>query len=190
MESLLPSSPPSEPDPEDEIKRLIGEVAKRHKILVAHDDPSFLFLTLLELVSSRHLEKSDGILAMRGEALLDALERAAGAAKTTGEQLITAAADYVAKQTRSSVAELTEALTRAAAAERAKIDLTAKDARRVLWVSSCAAVAVLSILIGVAIGTWLAPDMTERVFRCLSFTIESAPPPSCGDCQSLAAVLN
>ena len=166
MESLLRSLPPPEPEPEDETKRLIGEIAKRHKMVVAHDDPVFVFLTLLELVASRHLEKSDGLLQTRGEALLDALERAAGAAKTTGEQLITAAADYVAKQTRSSMSEFSEALTRGAAAERAKIDLTAGYARRVLFLSACATVAVFSIVIGIAIGTWLAPDTAERFFRC------------------------
>ncbi|MBI4723990.1 MAG: hypothetical protein HY765_03040 [Rhodomicrobium sp.] len=169
MDSLLPSLP-SEPGNAQEIERLIGEIAKRHKIILAPGDPLFVVLTLLELVTGRYLEKEDVILQAQREASAGAMERAAGSAKMTAEGLITAAADYVAKTSRSSAGELTEALTRAAAAERARIDLAAKDARRLLWTGSIVLAVLFSILAGIAIGTWLAPDAKDRLLHCPSFT--------------------
>src|SRR5258706_317985 len=168
MDNLLPSLP-SQSDQDEEIQRLVGEVAKRHKIIVAPNDPLFVYLTLLELVLARHLDKSDSILQSHRDAYLDAMDRAAASAKETGTQLITAAADYVSKQARASIGDLSEALTRSAAAERAKIDLAARDARRVLWLGSCVLAAVFSILVGIAIGTWLAPAAKDRILLCPSF---------------------
>ncbi|MBJ7532579.1 hypothetical protein JDN40_00265, partial [Rhodomicrobium vannielii ATCC 17100] len=158
-----------------EIHRLIGKVAKRHRIILAPGDPLFVVLTLLELVTDRYLEKADAILTAERDASLDAMERAAASAKTTGEGLITAAADYVAKTVRSSTAELTDALTSAAAAERAKIELAAKDGRRVVWIGATLLAILFSILTGIAIGIWLAPDANGRFLNCpISEKIASA----------------
>ncbi|MFT4080214.1 hypothetical protein [Rhodomicrobium sp.] len=165
MDSFPPSSP-SEPDREAEIHRLIGEVAKRHRIILAPGDPLFVVLTLLELVTDRYLEKADAILKAERDASLDAMERAAASAKTSGEGLITAAADYVAKTVRSSTVELTDALSGTAAAERARIELTARDARRVTWLGSIVLAILFSILTGIAIGIWLAPDANGRFLHC------------------------
>ncbi len=165
MDSLPPSLP-TEPGTAEEIHRLIGEIAKRHKIIMAPGDPLFVVLTLLELVTGRYLEKADLILQAQREASVGAMERAAASAKITAEGLITAAADYVAKISRSSVGELTEALTRTAVAERAKIDLAAKDARRVLWFGSTVLAVLFSILAGIVIGAWLAPEAKDRPLHC------------------------
>jgi len=170
MDSFPPSSP-SEPDPEAEIHRLIGEVAKRHRIILAPGDPLFVVLTLLELVTDRYLEKADAILKAERDTSLDAMERAAASAKTTGEGLITAAADYVAKTVRSSTVELTDALSGTAAAERAKIELAAKDGRRAVWIGATLLAVLLSILIGIAIGAWLAPEVKDRGLRSPAVTL-------------------
>ena len=168
MDSSPPSSP-SEPGSAEEIHRLIGEVAKRHKIILAPGDPLFVVLTLLELVTGRYLEKADAILKAERETSLEATERAAASAKTTAEGIITAAAEYVAKTSRSSMGELTEALTSAAAAERAKIELAAKEGRRVVWIGATLLAILFSILIGIAIGGWLTPEAKDRFFHCTSF---------------------
>ena len=78
MESLAPPFP-SEPDPDEEIRRIIGEVAKRHKIVVGPDDPTLAVLTMLELVAGRYLERADAMLQTQREGMLGAMERAAGA---------------------------------------------------------------------------------------------------------------
>ena len=66
------------------------------------------------------------------------------------------------------IGDLSEAVTRAAAAERAKIDLAAKAAKRLLWLGSCVLAALFSILIGIAIGSWLAPWGQDRILHCPS----------------------
>ena len=69
MDSFPPSLP-SEPGSAEEIHRLIGEVAKRHRIILAPGDPLFVMLTLLELVTGRYLEKADAILKAERESSL------------------------------------------------------------------------------------------------------------------------
>ena len=175
MDSSLPSS---SSDPAEEIQRLIGEVAKRHRIILAPGDPLFVILTLLELVTGRYLEKADAILKAERETSLEAMERAAALAKTTAEGIITAAADYVAKTSRSSMGELTEALTSAVATERAKVELAAKDARRLVWLGSIVLAILFSIVIGIAIGSWLAPEVKDRLLHCPGFAVTLTTPSS------------
>ncbi len=175
MDSLSPS-PASGPDEAQEIQRLIGEVAKRHKIVLTADEPVFVVLTIFKLVIERYLEKADQLLTSQREASVAVIERAAAAAKGQAEVLITSAADYVAKQVKGSMAELSEALTKEAAAERARIDAAARNARRALWAASAVLSVLLSILIGMVIGTWLAPEVRERVWRCPGLAASGAAP--------------
>jgi hypothetical protein len=61
----MDSFPPSfavDPDPTGEIQRLIGEVAKRHKIVMGPQDPALAAITMLELVLGRYLERTDAML--------------------------------------------------------------------------------------------------------------------------------
>jgi hypothetical protein len=167
----FPASLPSEPDSGDEVRELIGEVAKRHNLVLAPGDPLFVVLTIIEVAAGRFLEKGAAILATEREASLVAMQRAAAASKAQAESLITAAAEYVAKTTRAANAELAVALTGAAAAERARVDVAAKDARRLLWAGSIVLAIVFAIVTGIAIGTWLTPEAKEPVLRCPSFTI-------------------
>ena len=175
MDSLSPS-PLSGADEAQEIQRLIGEVAKRHKIVLTDDEPVFVVLTIFKLVTERYLEKADQLLTSQREASVAVIERAAAAAKGQGEVLITSAADYVAKQVRGSMAELSEALTREAAAERARIEAAARNARRALWAGWVVLSVLFSIVIGTVIGVWLAPEVKERVWRCPGLAASGAAP--------------
>ena len=165
MDSFPPLSP-AEPDPAGEIRRLVGEIARRHGIVVAPDDPLFVVLTMLELVAGRDLEKTEDSLRVQREAWIGALDQAEARARAAAEGLITAAAQYVATTTRAPLAEYVEAIKAAAAVEWAKIDAAAaemraeaKKARWVLWGSAIALAVLSAILIGTAIGAWLAPDV-------------------------------
>ena len=160
--------PPQESG-EDEVRRLIGEIAKRHNLVLGQGDPLFVVLTIFEAAAARFLEKGSGVLASEREASLAALERAAAASKEQAASLITAAAEYIAKTTRSANEELAAALTGAAAAERTRIDMAAKDARRLLWGGSLVLAVIAAIVTGIAIGTWLAPEAKEKVLRCPGF---------------------
>ncbi len=173
MDTFLP---PPEPDRGEEIQRLIGEIARRHKIVLAPSDPMFVMLSLLELTVNRYLEKADEVLSRQREASVAVIERAAAGAKSQGEVLITSAADYVAKQVKGSIGELSEALTKEAAAERALIDAAARNARRALWASSLVLAVLFSILTGIVIGTWLAPEVKEWVWRCPGFAASGVTP--------------
>ncbi len=175
MDSLDPSFA-AEPDPAQEVQRLIGEIARRHKIVLGPGDPMFVMLSLLELAVNRYLEKADEVLSRQREASVAVIERAAAAAKGQAEVLITSAAGYVAKQVKGSIAELSEALTKEAAAERARIGAAAKNARRALWAASLVLAVLFSILIGIVIGTWLAPEVKERVWRCPGFAASGVAP--------------
>ncbi len=175
MDSLDPSFA-AEPDPAQEVQRLIGEIARRHKIVLGPADPMFVMLSLLELAVNRYLEKADEVLSRQREASVAVIERAAAAAKGQAEVLITSAAGYVAKQVKGSIAELSEALTKEAAAERARIGAAAKNARRALWAASLVLAVLFSILIGIVIGTWLAPEVKEWVWRCPGFAASGVAP--------------
>jgi hypothetical protein len=172
MDSFPPLSH-AEPDPAEEIRRLVGEIARRHNIVVAPDDPLFVILTMLELVAGRYLEKNEATLRSQRESWIDALDRAEARAKAAAEGLITAAAQYVAVTTRAPLAEHVEAIKAATAAERAKIDAAAagmraetKKARWILWGSAIAFAVFSAVLIGTAIGAWLAPDTANRSSAC------------------------
>ena len=165
MESL--ASPfPSEPDPDEEIRRIIGEVAKRHKIVVGPDDPTLAVLTMLELVAGRYLERADAMLQTQREGMLGAMERAAGASKTAVEGLVTAAAGYHVKTTRSSAVEMAATVTKAGAVALEKIELATKNAQWLLWISWASLIALVAIAIGVGIGTWISPDAKTPALHC------------------------
>ena len=172
----------AEPDPAEEIRRLVGEIARRHNIVVAPDDPLFVVLTMLELVAGRYLEKNEAALQAQREAWTDALDRAEARAKAVAEGLITAAAQYVAVTTRAPLAEYVEAIKAASAAEWAKIDAAAagmraqaKKARWVLWGSAISLAVLSAILIGTAIGAWLAPDTANRFSTCPRIMASAIP---------------
>jgi hypothetical protein len=170
MESSLLSSP-LEPEIEgEEVRRLIGEIAKRHRMVVAPDDPLFVVLTVFELFSKKHLDKCEAILRNKLEAASERDERRDAAAKTAAEQIITAAADYHAKVVRSSTADQADALERTLAQERARLILLIRAAQRVLLAAFAAAALMWSISTGLQLGNWLFPQPFPPVLHCPAFT--------------------
>jgi hypothetical protein len=154
MRSLPRSSPPDEAR-EEEVKRLIGEIAKRHNILVPSNDPLFVVVSALELVIGRYLERTDAMLQAQREACLAASERHAANAKAVGEHIVTAAGDYAVKLLRGAAQEITEAIRRSASAELAKINASSKEARRLLWLGAFVSAVGVSVALGLAIGAVL-----------------------------------
>jgi hypothetical protein len=159
--SSYSSEPPLEQD--DETQRLIGEVAKRHGIVLGSGDPLCVLLTVLEIFLDRYLSRLDGMFQAHQAVSFQALDRSSEAAKAVAEHLITSAANYHVKTTRAAVEELAAALTQAAAAERARVEALARDARRLVWIGALVWVAILSVAIGVAMGAWLGPVVAPKL---------------------------
>ena len=161
----MENSPPflaPQPEPDDETQRLIGEVAKRHGIVLGSGDPLCVVLTVLELFLDRYLSRLDGMFKAHQAVSFEALDRSSGAAKAIAEQVITSAANYHVKTTRAATEELVAALSQAAAVERARIERIAKDARRFIWIGGFVWAAILSVAIGMPIGAWLTPAASSR----------------------------
>jgi hypothetical protein len=98
-----------------DVKELIGEVAKRHHILLSEDDPVLVTLTLNELILTRAiLEIEAHIQACKEQASIAAAEHIA-ASKALAEDIVTAGAAYLVGELRAAVAEATAALGEAVA---------------------------------------------------------------------------
>jgi hypothetical protein len=160
-----PYSLETPPEQDDETQRLIGEVAKRHGIVLGSGDPLCIVLTVLELFLDRYLSRLDGMFQAHQAVSFEALDRSSEAAKAVAEQLITSAANYHVKTTRAAAEELAAALAQVTAAERARLETLARDARRLIWIGGLVWVAILSLVIGVAIGAWLAPAVAPKPFN-------------------------
>jgi hypothetical protein len=87
---------------------LIGEVAKRHKILLDPDDPAFALITINEIVLSRAIAIVEAKLEEMEQRLAQISEKHTGTAKAIGESIITAAASYVAERLKDVGADLIE----------------------------------------------------------------------------------
>jgi hypothetical protein len=174
----MDSFPPSfavDPDPDGEIQWLIGEVAKRHKIVMGPQDPALAVITMLELVLGRYLERTDAMLQSQRDSVTGAMERAAAASRAAAEGLVTAAADYHVKSTRASAEEMAAALTKAAATALDKVELASRNTQRLLWFSWASIVALVAVAIGVGIGIWISPDFKAPASHCLRVTAGLSP---------------
>jgi hypothetical protein len=80
------------------MEQLIGEVARTHGLLLSRDDPVLVSVTLNEQILNLEQAKLE-----IGELSANQTE----AAKTIAEQLITAAAGYIADEVRAAAADIT-----------------------------------------------------------------------------------
>jgi ABC-type multidrug transport system fused ATPase/permease subunit len=119
-----------------EIERLIGEVARRHDLLLSRDDPVLITITLHELLLERAFDRLH-------EALVEAEGRAAAIAaaqtEAAGEiasRLITAAAGYADQEIRAAAknasAEIAAAL-RESFHQARKTEAVTSEAARNAW---------------------------------------------------------
>ena len=87
-------------------ERLIGEVAKRHDLLLSRDDPVLVTVTLNELILAEALAQLRASLDAASQDIAASAAKHIEASKVIAEQLITAAADYVANEVRAAAAEV------------------------------------------------------------------------------------
>jgi hypothetical protein len=137
-----------------DVQRLIGEVARRHNLLLDASDPIFVTVTLNELLLVRALEQLRAALgaAMAEMALLPVQEREA--AKAAAEQLITGAADYVSGEIKTAAREAAVLLRAAAREELARLNtarVEAGHAQTLAWRAALVAVAAAGLTAGVVL---------------------------------------
>ena len=89
-------------------ERLIGEVAKRHDLLLSRDEPVLVIVTLNELILAEAPTQLRASLDAASETIAGSAARHIEASKLIAEQLITAAArrQYTADRRKSAVATL------------------------------------------------------------------------------------
>lgn len=145
-------------------KELIGEVAKRHGVLLGPTDPVLVTVTLNELVVGRLIEH----VAARMEAASNDFSAAAvqqrQAAAASASALITEAAQYMAEQAHQVGDELAdriaERIARETKAARADAQSAVAAARRIKTTAIYAAgtaIAAAALAVGLVLGRAVTP---------------------------------
>jgi hypothetical protein len=136
-----------------DVDALRAQVARRHNILLANDDPIFITVTLNELVLEEFLSRMQAIADEAHAKSIAAGSHQVELAKTAAGKLITESAGYIANQA-------TERVTLAVDAAIARAGEAARTATRAsntaLWVA-----VVTLLVVGPAIGLVVA-DMLRR----------------------------
>jgi hypothetical protein len=91
---------------EVDIEQLIGEVARKHGLLLSRDDPVLVSVTLNEQILNHALGRLQGTLDKAKQEIGELSAKQTEAAKTIAEQLITAAAGYIADEVRAAAADV------------------------------------------------------------------------------------
>jgi ABC-type glucose/galactose transport system permease subunit len=147
-----------------EIEAAIGEVARKHNLLLSSDDPLMVLVTLNEMILARMLETQQRAL----EAALDQISAGAAqqvdAARDVAGVVITGGADYVAGEIRRATAVLKIDLLQAVETAKAEARQAADGARlaeRRSWQIAIAVAVIASLLLGAAAaGSLQPPDLS------------------------------
>src|SRR5512133_810057 len=84
------------------VQDLIGEVAKRHNVLVDPQDPVFVAVTLNELLLAEHVQKLHAALERAEKATAAASIRHLETVRWTAASLIADSSNHVADQVRAA----------------------------------------------------------------------------------------
>lgn len=137
------------------VQELIGEVAKRHGLLLGPNDPILVTLTLNELIVAGYVDSITAAIGDTLDQLSGAQAQHIEAAREIASGIVTRAADYGADQVKRLVDDLAAGLraslsadveaARAAAAE-------AQQARKGAVWALVGAVALLALCLGLVLG--------------------------------------
>ncbi len=141
-----------------EVQELIAAVAKKHKLVLAVDDPVLVTVSLNELLLSRYVEKiTAAVEAVEARTAVGSVQQLE-AAKMVARQIVTGAGDYIAERVKGAVLEAQAGLTESGQRQIAEMKQTVHAARRiarVIWCGVAVALASLSLIVGIAIGYWM-----------------------------------
>ncbi len=141
------------------VQDLIGEVAKRHNVLVDPSDPIFVAVTLNELLLAEHVAKVEAALERAENALAMAASRHLEKTRWTATALIANSSAALSEQIKAAGPALRSQLQHAvremvlaagaAAAEAARQKRASQRAAAVAFASACAVIVM-------ALATWFA----------------------------------
>jgi hypothetical protein len=137
------------------VQELIGEVAKRHNVLLGPHDPILVTLTLNELIVAGYVDRINVALADTLDQLSGAQAQHIEAAREIASGIITRAADYGADQIRIAVDELAAGLRASLAVDVAAAQEAASQAKQArigaIW-ALVAAFALVALAMGLILG--------------------------------------
>lgn len=136
-------------------QELIGEVAKRHNVLLGPNDPILVTLTLNELILSGYVDRIEQGLFRSLDHLSGAQAQHIDAAREIASGIITRAADYGADQIHQAVDDLVTSLRAGLAADVQAAREAADRAEQARTASTYALIGVavlLALVIGLLIG--------------------------------------
>lgn len=138
-----------------DVQRLIGEVAKRHNVLLGPSDPILVTLTLNELVLAQYVERLIATLEQAEDRTAAGSAQQITAARELAGKLVTETGGYVAGQVeeagRAVQAQLIASLDRQVQAAREAAQ-QADVARRTALYAALVAVGAVCCLFGLLMG--------------------------------------
>lgn len=137
------------------VQELIGEVAKRHGVLLGPHDPILVTLTLHELIVGGYVETFDQSLTAALDQLSGAQAQHIEAAREIASGIVTRAAEYGADQVKRTVDDLAAGLRASLAADvsaaRAAAE-QAQQARKGAVLALVGAAVLVALALGVVLG--------------------------------------
>jgi hypothetical protein len=140
------------------VQDLIGEVAKRHNVLVDPQDPVFVTVTLNELLLAEHVQKVQAALDRAEQVQAHASSRHLETVRLTAAHLIADSSKHFADQVRMAGSAVRGQLQHVARELVLAAEAAAAEAARQRRASQWAAIAAIGsacLVIGMAVATWL-----------------------------------
>jgi CHASE3 domain sensor protein len=141
-----------------DVQQLVGEVAKRHNVLVDPSEPIFVSVTLNELLLAEHLRKVQAALEQAERTAALASSRHVESARWAAAQLMTDGAKHVSDQVRSVGSALRIQLEQLVRDSITAVQASAAEAerhhRRTRW-AAIAAMTSACVALGAAAALWL-----------------------------------
>lgn len=140
---------------EEDIRRLIAEVAERHRVVLRPDDPIFLTVALNELVLRRYIERVENAVAAAEQRLSVMTTEHVAGSHEAASRIITDAATYSAERLRAAGDEAAKLVTEAVGRQLMEADAT----RRASIVRAAYVAGALGVIGIAAIGGFLAAGL-------------------------------
>jgi hypothetical protein len=141
-----------------DVQALIGEVAKRHNVLVDPTDPIFVTVTLNELLLAEHVRQLEAAVQQAGRAALAGSAQQVEQARQVASLLVADGAKYASDQVRAAGAGLRAQLERLVQDSVQLAQTASREAERSRRLSTwTAAVALISAVaaVGSTAALWL-----------------------------------
>jgi len=140
------------------VQDLIGEVAKRHNVLVDPQDPIFVAITLNELLLATYVQKVQAALDRAEQATAHASSRHLENVRWTAASIVADSSKHLTDQLRGAGSALRSQLQHVVrelvlVAEAAAME-AAREKRAAQW-AAAAAIGCACLVVGMAVATWL-----------------------------------